>query len=88
MCLQAPSGAMLQGLETTCSSSAGDSHRKGLPGAGAVPVWHSGDFCLLAGCREGRKQSWDPEEHITAMTALAGTAMAASISVGREASLL
>lgn len=70
-CLQAPSGATLQGLETTCNSSAGDSRRKVLPQAGAAPMWHSDEFCLLlASCKEGKgaERSWDPEDQIKAMT--------------------
>lgn len=54
-CLQAPSKAMLQGLETTCNSSAGDSRKKGLMQTRAVPMWQGDEFCLLlASCKEGK----------------------------------
>lgn len=48
MCLQAPSEATLQELETTCNSSAGESRGKGLPQAGAAPTRHGDQFCLLS----------------------------------------
>lgn len=44
------------GLETTCSSPAGDSQGKGLPQAGAVPTLQGDKPCLpLASCREGKR---------------------------------
>jgi len=56
VCLQPPTKTTLQGLETTCNSSAGDSHGKGLPQAGAAPTLHSDEFCLLsASCKERKR---------------------------------
>lgn len=69
MCLQAPREATLQGLETTCNSSVGDSRGKGLLQAG---LRQCGSVTSLPSswpaARKGREQSWDPEEQIKAMT--------------------
>lgn len=67
--LQAPSKATLQGLETGCGSSAGDSRGKGVPQAGTRRCAAATTFASSwPAARKGREESCGLEEQIKAMT--------------------